>query len=81
MDNGGNCGMGVQASISENLLHSYTWPLEKRTHSYTRSPKCCPFYILPFDFLYPYIAGSQTNIAVNSLNTKGTSSLEKSLNK
>ena len=31
------------------------------------------------DFLYPFIAGCQTNITVNSLNTKRTSSLEKSL--
>ena len=41
--------------------------------------KCWPIHILSFDFLYPFIAGCQTNIAVNSLNTKRTSSLEKSL--
>ena len=31
----------------------------------------------PLIFLYPFIAGSKTNIAVNSLNTKRTSTLEK----
>ena len=41
--------------------------------------KCWPIHILSFDFLYPFIAGCQTNITVNSLNTKRTSSLEKSL--
>ena len=42
-------------------------------------PKCWPIRILPFDFSYLFIAGSYTYIAVNSLNTKRTSSLEKSL--
>ena len=37
------------------------------------------FIYCPLIFLYPFIAGSLTNIAVNSLNTKRTSSLEKSL--
>ena len=30
-------------------------------------------------FIYPFITGSKTNIAVNSLNTKRTSSPDKSL--
>ena len=36
--NNGDCGTGVQVSIA-NLPHSYrcTWPLKKRTNSYTRS--------------------------------------------
>ena len=40
--------------------------------------KCWPIHILSFEFLYPF-AGCQTNIIVSSLNTKRTSSLEKSL--
>ena len=39
-----------------------------------------PFIYCPFT-LYPFIAGGYTNIAVNSLNTKRTSTLDKTLSK
>ena len=44
--------------IFRNLPHSYTWPLKKRTHSYTRSPDILPIHILPVDFLYPFMFSS-----------------------
>ena len=37
---GGNLGVIVVRAcepVFQNLPHSYTWPLKKRTHSYTRS--------------------------------------------
>ena len=37
-------------------------------------PKWLHIHILSFDFLYPFIVGSYTNVTVNSLNTKRTSS-------
>ena len=65
--------------VFQNLSHSYTWRLKKRTYSYTWSSKCWPIHILPFDFLYPSFAGCYTSITVNSCNTKRISSLEKYL--
>ena len=37
-ERGGNFGVilvRVCEAVFQNLSHSYTWPLEKRTHSYT----------------------------------------------
>ena len=56
-----------------NRPQSYTWPLKKRTHSYTRSSKMLIHSYTVLWFLYPFIAGRWTNIAVYSLNTKRTS--------
>ena len=63
--------------LFRNPLHSYTWPLKKlRTHSYTWSSEMLTYsYTACLWFLYPFIG--KTNIAVNSLNVKRTSSLEK----
>ena len=77
--NEGNCGMGVRASISKPTQFIYL-TLKKRTHSYTRSSEMLTHLYTALCFLYPFIAGSEINIAVNSLSTKRTSSLENSLN-
>ena len=50
--NRGDCGTGVRASISKPTPSS-----EMLTYSYTA-----------LRFLYPFIAGCQTNITINSLN-------------
>ena len=89
---GGGGGMGnlgvivvrVCEPLFQNVLHSYTWSLKKNGPIHIPDyPKCWPIHILPFDFLYPFIAGYKTTITIYSLNTKRTnlSSLEKSLSK
>ena len=43
---GGNLGVivvRVCEPVFQNLPHSYTWPLKKRTHSYTRSSEMLTF--------------------------------------
>ena len=51
-----NCGTGVRASILKPTPFIYLTS-EKRTHSYTRSSEMFgPIHILPFDFLYPFVA-------------------------
>ena len=76
---GGNLGIilvRVCVPVFRNLPHSYTWPLKKRTHSYTRSSdKLTQSYIAHW-YLFPFVAGIYTNIAVNSLTTKRTNSLK-----
>ena len=67
--------------VFRNLPQSYTWPLKNRTLSYTWSSKMLAYSYTALWFLYPFIAGNWTNIAINSLNTKRTSSLDKSLSK
>ena len=49
--------------VFQNLPHSHTWPLKKRTIHIPDHPKCWPIHILPFDFLYPFFAGCHTNIS------------------
>ena len=66
-------------SSSKNPVVSKNWRSNYRGSTVLDRMKCWPIHILSFDFLYPFIAGCQTNITVNSLNTKRTSSLEKSL--
>ena len=61
-----------------NLPHSYTWPLRKWSHSYTWLSKMLTYSYTFLLFLYPFIAGIRCT-SVNSLKTKRTSSLEKSL--
>ena len=65
--------------VFQNLPHSYTWPLKKRTHSCTWSSKMLTYSYTALWFLYPFFAGCWTNITVNSCNTMRISSLEKSL--
>ena len=80
---GGNLGVilvRVCEPVFQNLSHSYTWPSKNGPIHTLDHPKCWPIHILPFDFLYPFLAGYYTNIIVNSCNTKRISSLEKSLN-
>ena len=58
---GGDLGVivvRVLEPVFRNLPHSYTWPLKKRAHSYTRSPEMLTHTYTAFDFLYPFIAGS-----------------------
>ena len=68
--------------VFQNIPHSYTWPLKKNGPIHILDhPKCCPIHILPFDFC-PHLLLVVRQISqsiVNSLNTKRTSSLEKSL--
>ena len=66
----------VCKSLFRNLHHSYicTWLLENGPIHILD-----PFIYCPLIFLYPFIAGSQKNIALNSLITKRTSGLKKSL--
>ena len=72
-----NSGTGVRASISKPT--PYIPGLWKNGPIHILYlPKCWPIHILPFDVLYSFIAGSWTNIAVSSSNTK-TSSPAKSL--
>ena len=70
--------MGVQAIISKPTLFIYLAFEKNRPIRILDHPKCDLFIIPPFDFLYPFIAGCWKNIAINSLNTKRTSSVKKS---
>ena len=73
----GKCGTGVRANISKptpfiylafEKMVPFIYLIVRNVYSYTA-----------LLLLYPFIAGSYTNIAVNSLNTKRNSSLDKSL--
>ena len=44
--------------VFQNLPQSYTWPLKNRPIHILDGLKYWPIHILPFDFLYPFIAGS-----------------------
>ena len=45
--------------VFRNLPLSYTWHLKKNGPIYVLDRlKCWPIHILPFNFLYPFIAGS-----------------------
>ena len=79
---GGNLGVivvRVCEPVFQNLPHSYTWPLKNGPIHILDHQNVDLFIYCHFIFLYPFIAGCWTNIAVNSLNIKRTSSLEKSL--
>ena len=73
----------VWEPVFQNVPHSYTWALKKRTHSYTWSSKMLTYSYTSLWFFVPFFAGCYTNITVNSCNTctKRISSLEKSLSK
>ena len=60
-------GWGIVVRVCEPVFRNLSHSYALLTYSYTA--------------LWFFIAGSQTNIAANSLNTKGTSSLEKSLSR
>ena len=58
---GGNLGViviRVCEPVFQNLPNSCTWPLKNGPIRILHHPKCWPIHILPFDFLYPFIAGS-----------------------
>ena len=64
---GGGGGLGnlglivvrVCEPVFQNLPHSYTQPLKKRTQSYTGSSEMLIYlYTALWFFLYPFIAGS-----------------------
>ena len=67
------------------MSHAYMYMHAHDMYVYTRIHACnslgckCTAINIALRFIGWFIAGSWTNIAVNSLNTKRTSSLEKSL--
>ena len=78
----GNSGVilvRVSEPVFQNLPHSYTWPLKKRTHLYTWSSKMLTYSYTALWFFAPIFSGCYTNITVKSCNTKRISSLELSL--
>ena len=78
MGRGGGGAIVVRVCEPVFLPHSYTWIWKIRS-IHTWSSEMLIYSFTAFWFLYSFIAGCWTNIAVNSLNTKRTSTLEKSL--
>ena len=54
----GNCSTGVRISVLKSTQSIYLAFKKNGSIHILDRPKCRPIHILPFDLLYPFIAGS-----------------------